>query len=200
MKTLLAGLAASLALSFAPAAQAAQLLVNGGFESGLSGWTVTAPWFTSVVSDPGAPADHLVRLGGPSWNKASISQSFTTDAGDMYDVSFSGGLFGTGGARQINVFMDNAWVAAFNLAPAANSAAFSTFGWSFMGTGGSQNIQFEIVTASNSATILDDISIVERVIAPDPTSWVPEPSTWAMMILGFGAIGAVVRRRARTAA
>ena len=30
-------------------------------------------------------------------------------------------------------------------------------------------------------------------------SLVPEPSTWAMMLLGFGGVGAVARRRARTA-
>ncbi len=30
-------------------------------------------------------------------------------------------------------------------------------------------------------------------------SIVPEPSTWAMMLLGFGAVGAVARRRPRTA-
>jgi hypothetical protein len=29
---------------------------------------------------------------------------------------------------------------------------------------------------------------------------VPEPANWAMMILGFGCIGAIVRRRRTTAA
>jgi len=32
-------------------------------------------------------------------------------------------------------------------------------------------------------------------VAPDPGAGVPEPSTWAMMILGFGAMGTVLRRR-----
>ncbi len=27
---------------------------------------------------------------------------------------------------------------------------------------------------------------------------VPEPTTWAMMIMGFGAVGAVIRRRRQT--
>jgi hypothetical protein len=30
-----------------------------------------------------------------------------------------------------------------------------------------------------------------------PVAWVPEPSTWAMMIIGFGGAGAVLRRRRR---
>ena len=29
----------------------------------------------------------------------------------------------------------------------------------------------------------------------DPTSGVPEPATWAMMILGFGALGVALRQR-----
>lgn len=30
---------------------------------------------------------------------------------------------------------------------------------------------------------------------PEPTAGVPEPATWSMMILGFGGVGALVRRR-----
>jgi hypothetical protein len=33
---------------------------------------------------------------------------------------------------------------------------------------------------------------------PDPQSAVPEPATWAMMLLGFAGIGAAMRRRNRT--
>ena len=31
------------------------------------------------------------------------------------------------------------------------------------------------------------------------TAFVPEPATWAMMLVGFGGLGALLRRRARTA-
>ncbi|HEX7947292.1 MAG TPA: PEPxxWA-CTERM sorting domain-containing protein, partial [Phenylobacterium sp.] len=34
-----------------------------------------------------------------------------------------------------------------------------------------------------------------RFVSIDTTGGVPEPATWAMMILGFGGIGAVLRRR-----
>lgn len=33
-----------------------------------------------------------------------------------------------------------------------------------------------------------------------PVAWVPEPATWAMMLLGFGATGAMIRSRRRLAA
>jgi hypothetical protein len=34
---------------------------------------------------------------------------------------------------------------------------------------------------------------------PPPVSVVPEPSTWMMMILGFGVIGFALRRRRKAA-
>ena len=43
----------------------------------------------------------------------------------------------------------------------------------------------------NKADIMARVSMV--------TSAVPEPSTWAMMIVGFGAVGAMVRNRRRIA-
>ncbi len=37
------------------------------------------------------------------------------------------------------------------------------------------------------------------VVSTDLTAAVPEPSTWALMILGFGAVGAAMRRRQKVA-
>ena len=37
--------------------------------------------------------------------------------------------------------------------------------------------------------------IQEAVLPPDPTPGVPEPATWAMLIMGFGIVGAAARRR-----
>lgn len=194
MKTILAGLLASLVVIAAPAAHAAQLLVNGGFEEGLSGWTVSN--YTSVITDPGAPADHLLRFMGPNWRKATISQSFETEAGATYDISFNGGVFGTV-MREMRVYMDDAPAGVFTLAPATNGAGFSSFSWAFQGTGGSHTLMFEVSTVRNVAMIVDDVSIVERVMLPDLSAMVPEPSTWAMLILGFGAVGASLRNRRR---
>ncbi len=42
---------------------------------------------------------------------------------------------------------------------------------------------------------LDDISLSTEA----PSAVVPEPASWALMILGFGATGAVMRRRRRGA-
>jgi len=34
---------------------------------------------------------------------------------------------------------------------------------------------------------------------PGEVGSIPEPSTWAMLLIGFGSIGAMVRRRVRKA-
>lgn len=49
-------------------------------------------------------------------------------------------------------------------------------------------------------TATDAFHIVRNAVTPPATPGVPEPGTWAMMILGFGIIGARMRRtRLRTA-
>lgn len=49
------------------------------------------------------------------------------------------------------------------------------------------------VTGANGAPIAS----VENIVN---TGVVPEPAAWALMMLGFGGVGAVLRRKARTAA
>jgi hypothetical protein len=56
---------------------------------------------------------------------------------------------------------------------------------------GVRNIQsFSFISGSTAAVQFDNLTVSEPV-----TSAVPEPATWAMMIIGFGAVGSVVRRR-----
>ena len=44
---------------------------------------------------------------------------------------------------------------------------------------------------------LNDASVTFARFTPSTVAPVPEPSTWAMMLVGFGAIGASMRRRRR---
>lgn len=65
--------------------------------------------------------------------------------------------------------------------------------YSFVATGSSATIQFDTVGLNKGGydVGLDKVSLLAEEGA------VPEPSTWAMMLLGFGAIGTAVRRRPR---
>jgi opacity protein-like surface antigen len=73
-------------------------------------------------------------------------------------------------------------------------------------TNGSVFINFDntpqLITASNGAQFtlqVNDVSITPGIaqILSGQLQAVPEPSTWAMMLLGFGAIGLATRRRRR---
>lgn len=50
-----------------------------------------------------------------------------------------------------------------------------------------------------SLTLTKSVLSVDEGVLPPPEPGVPEPATWAMMLLGFGLIGAALRRRRRAA-
>ena len=54
---------------------------------------------------------------------------------------------------------------------------------------GVDSFTFDINGLSNAAVFSTGGDV------PDPQGSVPEPATWAMMMLGFGAVGAMLRRR-----
>ena len=47
---------------------------------------------------------------------------------------------------------------------------------------------------------IDKITVNNEVVGGTITTAVPEPASWAMMLVGFGAMGVALRRRAMTAA
>jgi len=57
------------------------------------------------------------------------------------------------------------------------------------------NVFFSVDTPPGSVDILKQV----RILREDETTVVPEPATWAMMLMGFGAAGFAMRRRRRSA-
>ena len=52
---------------------------------------------------------------------------------------------------------------------------------------------------ANSHGTIAMVQTFNQVDRSDLTAGVPEPATWALMILGFGGVGALLRRRRREA-
>jgi len=79
-------------------------------------------------------------------------------------------------------------------------------GAGFTDAGNTFEINFDPLVAERDAEGFTDLIIEKKLIAADggnfsvPDAAVPEPSAWALMLVGFGGLGAMIRRRRRLAA
>lgn len=195
----------------------ANLLANGSFESGafvnqghdtmslaagstaISGWTVvtdTTAWI-GPTNDWGLSASdgsYFLDLtdyqtGSPF---AGMSQVIATTPGAVYSLSFDLGSSTFWGRPS-----------AITASAAGTSATFTS-----PGSGGNndwQHVSMQFTASSNSTTVLLqgvaglqyiglDNASVDLASAPP----VPEPGSWALMLAGIGALGAMAVRRTRS--
>ncbi len=183
-------------------AQAATVIFSDDFESYAPN---QVPWNGGGVWSTGNSVD-LVQTGSFSLTCAggtgkcvdlsgsapgSISRTLTLGPG-RYSISFDytgNQLDAIGGPRpQVGFIAAVGSVYNFNTGPLANdSTTFQNQTSDFVvSTAGSYVLSFTQDAGGDNfrGSILDNVSI----------SAVPEPATWAMMIMGFGLIGAAVRR------
>lgn len=196
--------ASALALVSTPAS-AVELIVNGGFEDP----TVTHPCCTTVPPDPlpgwivtpnvnvvngtfastagnlaeeGVQYLDLVGQGGTG----SISQSFVTVAGQTYALSFiySHNLFSGTPSASASFSVDGLVGGILHSTGSTSDLDWLTYSGSFVADDASATLNFTNLTGGiNEGVFLDAVSVQA----------VPEPATWAMMLLGFGAIGGALR-------
>ena len=206
---LLSGVALLVAAFVPPKANAANLILNGGFEDGVQ--TVTMNGFTNhnvpidwvpnaafvqfsasngVVSNPVHSGIAALSIGSPDNELpiAELSQTFADVAGANYAATF----FYEGVAPVVTPGDPNASFAFFIGGAGISTLGiptngFQTFTFGFTGTG----MDTVDVRASTNAGewILDDVS----VIGPG----VPELATWAMLLLGFVGLGFAFRKTRR---
>jgi hypothetical protein len=196
------------ALAFASQVHAASI-INGDFETGPyggapTGFTVSpgAEIITAAGSDyipccgvigtPAELANHFASLGGGDLpNVSTLSQIFSTEEGGRYKVSFDFGALG-GGLQTIfaTAYADGGnaalgTVSATRVADNNLSTTFARYSFNFIGASSSTRLSFNVDPATDNVDgILDNVSVS-----------VPEPAAWAMMIAGFGLVGAASRRR-----
>ena len=222
--TKLLSLFACAALATVPsAASASELITNGNFSSGLTGFSTTYD-----QTDPGG---YLFLTTNPALVCGSCFPSMgdhTTGSGNLVLVDGAGvgdGL--TPGSHPyysvtLAVVPGTNYTFSYfaaNLGPSdqpvpvlatylngilLGAPSTPTFGqwtpYSFMFNAGafsSITLSLSDLTATHSFNdfALDDVSLQGQI--PGTPGGVPEPSTWAMMLLGFGAIGAAARHARR---
>ena len=159
--------AVALASAASPAV-AQNLISNGDFSAGGTDWAVASNAFFF---------DGAYREGNVG-DVGTISQTFAASAGRALTLSFDyGGNSGYQYVQFNGVDVAGSFVSnpstivtyTFDLGPALASNTLTFFGRN-----------------DPSCNFLDNVSV---------TAGVPEPATWALMILGFGAVGGAMRRR-----
>ncbi|QNN64339.1 PEPxxWA-CTERM sorting domain-containing protein [Sphingomonas rhizophila] len=181
----LKALLTALVLASASASEASDnLIANGGFETGdFTSWiTAGDSAFTGVNGFATHSGDFAAYFS--SNNPFTISQDFTTDIGRSYTFGFWAWSVQTSSSERLSFLINGD--AIITLLPWPNRP-FTYFEYTWTAISEVTQIGF---TSSRGTYRLDDITVLAAPPLP-----APEPGTWAMMLLGFGAIGAGLRRR-----
>jgi hypothetical protein len=120
----------------------------------------------------------------------SLSQDFTSPGGDLTLSWLTGGrpnLFGAEGGDQTYVVeVDGSTVGTFST---VSGEAFTPETLALTGvSAGSHTLAFQGLVASDETAFLDNVLIVTGTVVT-----VPEPATWILAMVGFGARGAAPR-------
>jgi hypothetical protein len=181
----------------------AATIVNGNFEGAVTptpgggnvpvGWTANTAYgetdFNQVLAGQGingaSPALSIGNDDNQFPQPATLSQTFADTAGTAYQVDF---FWKANGAGDPNAFLTLAvGGSSVTLLEGAAPTSFAEDSFTFTGTG-SDTLSISAQT-NPSDWFVDDISLSAV------TSAVPEPSTWAMLILGFCGVGFMAYRR-----
>ncbi|MBU0801782.1 MAG: choice-of-anchor C family protein [Alphaproteobacteria bacterium] len=207
MRTLLTATATFVAaVALLPATASAAGFVNGSFENGIAlgsftpvgggdtvsitGWEVTGNSVDYIGSYWAAQdLSRSIDLNGNG--QGGIRQTFDTVANTVYNVSFwlAGNPDGAPVTKSVTVGATGATTSNYSFDFTGFNKAnmgWTNYQYSFVATGASTTLSFASQDATSFGAALDNVSV---------TAAVPEPATWAMMILGFGLVGGAMRRR-----
>jgi len=199
--------AALAAVLLSSGAQAANLLANGDFEAGNTGFSSDYSFDPASYASNGAYylfsdyngfKDHTTGSGqfvlgdGASDADSSVwRETVSTVANEDYTFSFYHSEFNGGPNAVLAFFVDGVQTGS-SVAP--TDRTWSQFSQVFnAGAGGSHTLEIRDLTLGYSYNDfgLDDIALQ----GPSVASGAPEPASWALMIGGFGLAGAALRRR-----
>jgi hypothetical protein len=150
----------------------------------------------TFITTDGANPTSPVLSGSPRFN-GPIAILFDVD---QFGVGFSGGFFDATGSTGITAFSRSGAL----LGTVSNTG----LGIEFLGlvsndpNQGIAGVFLDLVGAEPAGFAVDNIRFGVRgqVIDPGGPSGIPEPSVWALMITGFGLVGASLRRGRKTTA
>lgn len=206
--------ASAIALGAATAAQATELVNNGNFNGGFSGWTIA----TTANGTGGVPAVVSFDITGSGAQNAAqfqvgevvftgapegviLSQSITSLAGlltfsaDIASLKSTGSVANSDGGT-FSILLDGLSLDSHSFGVVDFGVTYRAgLGFSQVVGAGSHTLDLYITRnfLSASVTPFQYVSNISAIQA-DPGG-VPEPATWALMLGGFGLAGVALRRR-----
>jgi PEP-CTERM motif len=207
--------ASMLLLGSIPAASA-DILTNGSFETTLAPWVVSSGINAASTGNGLAPDGSSIAIIGfnTSFGNGSgtLSQIFTLASSGLFEYAFRAGRSeGACSCQDVplafsatidGIELSSALPAYDGSAPsfAAALKLLSTYSGSVSLAAGTHEFAFHFSrgeTGFGRAPYfgIDGVNLVQQQVSP-----VPEPSTWAMMLLGFAGIGYGIYRRKKLAA
>ena len=141
--------------------------------------------------------------GGPSTVDYTIQQTVNgLTPGTTYNLTFSLSSEQNAGAiANVSVLSGSSTGAQNFTAPASGGqfwGVWGDFSYSFLATGTSATLQFQDLAVEFNGG--GDVGLDNVALLVGTVDGVPEPGTWAMMILGFCGLGLVAYRRKTKAA
>jgi hypothetical protein len=191
------GFVAAAALACAPAQATTQIadgtvsvsvLANPAVNLGAGTYTVSnaLTFETSGTGGFAAVAGGLGVMNGVLTFSSTVGATLADSVSNFF--AFNDGL---GGSYQFSV--DSVTTLAYSSSPAAKAVTLYLLGStldSFLGLDATPTS----LTLSFNSTSGSPYSASATLAVP-PAPMVPEPATWGMMLVGFGAMGAMMRRR-----
>lgn len=190
-RTVRVAMAVVAGLTLAPAASSAaeNLVTNGGFEQGLTGWLHLGAKTTDPLADQWedmSPTEGVLMAAlGDNAGLGTLRQALQTQQGRLYRVSFD--------LAHVPHSNDNLFQVYWGTIPVLQLGRVEVFPFEryefdlFGGAGPTTTLSFNYLH-DDGRWLLDDVRVVAGV---------PEPGTWALAILGFGLAGARLRTPAR---
>lgn len=183
MRKLVLGLVGAAALCVSPAANAAVTVVGGGTSVDVTGPTGSDVNFSLGYSDSGVS------------NPFTETLTFMNTLAGFYGVTLTTTASAAGATNDVDItsafLTGGSIVGSVSLATLFNNDVIESYGLSnlFLSSG----TYTLTITGSRGTTgsFGGNVSFAAGAV--------PEPATWAMMLLGFGTVGFAMRRRRRPA-
>ena len=162
--------------------------------------TVQAPsgFFLPAANGPNDSPYYRYGNDDWSWTHGSIAAGFTTASLNVsaFDVDFDQG-------ETDNIYANDSgtWILLGALTGSNQTWQFGNafvLGSNFFDdivAGLQVRIDIDATNAGWAVTLGKSSLTTDGTVLPPPQPGVPEPSSWAMMIAGFGLVGAMARRR-----